>query len=318
MSQPINAREATPTISVVSPVYGCAGCLEDLVDQLGVWLESMGLSHEVILVDDASPDGSWKRITKLASTRHWLRGLRMSRNFGQHSAISAGIEHSRGEWVVVLDCDLQDPPNAIPVLYGKAIKEELDIVFAQRRNRKDHWPKRAASWLFFRILSWLTDTQQDPSTANYGIYNRRVIQAVCGMPEKDRSFPLLVKWTGFKTGYVEIEHAPRSAGSSGYTLRKLVKLALSISLSYSEKPLIVVAASGIFCAMAAFVMAIVAVWRWYGGDIEVAGYTSLLASIWLVGGLLLLGLGVVGLYVGQVFRNVQGRPYYIIAEDTDK
>lgn len=308
----------SPSISVVSPVYGCIGCLEELVDQLELVLSSMHLNFEIILVDDASPDGAWPRIIELASTRPWLRGIRLARNFGQHSAISAGIEHISGEWVVVMDCDLQDPPTAIPELYAKAQADSLDVVFAQRQNRKDRWSKRLPSWLFFRFLSWLTDTPQDSSTANYGIFHRRVIAAVCKMPERDRSFPLMVKWAGFRRGHLQIEHASRASGASSYTLRKLLRLATNITLGYSEKPLKLVAGSGIVCAMISFAMVAAALWWWFEGNVQVAGYTSLLASVWLVGGLLLLSLGVVGLYVGQVFRNVQGRPYYVIAEDTER
>ncbi|MGS1126865.1 glycosyltransferase family 2 protein [Rhodanobacter sp. UC4437_H4] len=318
MSTPKTIAPDSPVISVVSPVYGCIGCLEELVDQLDAVISSMGLSFEIILVDDASPDDAWPRILELTSIRPWLRGIRLARNFGQHSAISAGIEHVRGEWVIVMDCDLQDPPSAIPDLYAKAQAENLDVVFAQRRNRKDRWLKRFSSWLFFHLLSWLTGTPQDASTANYGIFHRRVITSVCRMPERDRSFPLMVKWAGFKRGLLQIEHAPRTSGASGYTLRKLLRLATNIALGYSEKPLKLVAGSGIVCAMISFAMVAAAIWSWHEGNIQVAGYTSLLASIWLVGGLLLFSVGVVGLYVGQVFRNVQGRPYYVIAEDTSR
>ena len=313
-----NVPPDTPVISVVSPVYGCSGCLEELVDQLDMVLSGMRVDFEIILVDDDSPDGAWLRITELATTRPWLRGLRLARNFGQHSAISAGIEHVHGEWVVVLDCDLQDPPAAIPELYAKALTERLDVVFAQRQNRKDRWSKRLFSWLFFYFLSWLTGTPQDASTANYGIFHRRVIASICRMPERDRSFPLMVKWAGFRRGYLQIEHAARASGASGYTLRKLLRLATNIAIGYSEKPLKLVAGAGIVCAMISFAMVATAVWWWLDGNVQVAGYTSLLASIWLVGGLLLLSVGVVGLYVGQVFRNVQGRPYYVIAEDTEQ
>ncbi len=304
-------------VSIVSPVYGCRGCLEELVDGIATHVQKVaGDGFEVILVDDASPDNAWERIQELAMTRSWLRGLRLARNFGQHSAISAGIEHARGEWVVVMDCDLQDPPAAIPDLYRKARDEGFDVVFAQRRNRKDGWSKRLSSWGFFHLLRWLTGNPQDSSTANFGVFHRRVIDAVCRMPERDRSFPLMVKWAGFRHGFQEVEHAERAEGQSAYTLRRLLRLATGITLSYSEKPLKLVAAAGIACSLVSFLLVAMALARWLEGDVAVAGYTSIVASVWLVGGMLLFSLGVVGLYVGQVFRNVQGRPYYIVAEDT--
>ena len=304
-------------VSIVSPVYGCRGCLEELVDGIATHVQKVaGDGFEVILVDDASPDNAWERIQELAMTRSWLRGLRLARNFGQHSAISAGIEHARGEWVLVMDCDLQDPPAAIPDLYRKARDEGFDVVFAQRRNRKDGWSKRLSSWGFFHLLRWLTGNPQDSSTANFGVFHRRVIDAVCRMPERDRSFPLMVKWAGFRHGFQEVEHAERAEGQSAYTLRRLLRLATGITLSYSEKPLKLVAAAGIACSLVSFLLVAMALARWLEGDVAVAGYTSIVASVWLVGGMLLFSLGVVGLYVGQVFRNVQGRPYYIVAEDT--
>ncbi|PJK00090.1 glycosyltransferase [Lysobacteraceae bacterium NML75-0749] len=305
-----------PLLSIVSPVYGCTGCLEELAERIARAVQPMGCSFEVVLVDDASPDNAWPRIQELAQRYPWLRGIRLSRNFGQHAAISAGIEHARGEWVVVMDCDLQDPPSAIPALYQAAISQDLEVVFARRINRKDSSAKRLSSWGFFKLLGWLTGLPQDAREANFGIFKRNVITAVCTMPERDRSFPLMVKWAGFKRGSIDIEHAARAEGQSSYTLKKLLRLATSIALSYSEKPLQLVALAGVLCALPAFGAVILAVFRWLEGDIQVAGYTSIIASLWLIGSLLLFSLGVVGLYIGQVFRNVQGRPYYILAEDT--
>lgn len=303
-------------LSVVSPVYGCRGCLEELVDSVAANVRALDVPFEMILVDDASPDDAWERIVELQATRPWLRGLRLARNFGQHPAISAGIEHARGQWVVVMDCDMQDPPAAIPALYRQAMDEGLDVVFAQRRNRKDGWSKRLFSWGFFRLLTWLTGTPQDASTANFGIFRRRVIDTVCAMPERERSFPLMVKWAGFRHGYLPIEHAARAEGKSTYTFKRMLRLATGIVLGYSEKPLKLVAALGIGCSLLSFLLVALAVVRWFDGDVAVAGYTSIIASVWLVGGMLLFSLGVVGLYVGQIFRNVQGRPYYIVAQDT--
>ncbi|MEN5096101.1 glycosyltransferase family 2 protein [Stenotrophomonas sp. TWI1409] len=307
-------KELRPEISVVAPVYGCKGCLEDLVDQVQAAVATLGVEFEMILVDDASPDGAWPRITELAATRAWLRGLRLSRNFGQHSAISAGIEHADGRWTVVMDCDLQDVPAEIPALYRKANDEQLDVVFAQRVERQDAPLKRFSSWAFFSVLGWLTGVPQDPSTANFGIYHRKVIQAVCQMPERDRSFPLMVKWAGFRTGKLPVQHQARAEGETSYTLRKLLALSTNIALGYSEKPLRMVAGTGIACSLVAFVLVAMSLLRWWDGDIEVAGYTSIIGSVWLIGGLVMFCLGVVGLYVGQVFRNVQKRPYYIVAD----
>lgn len=304
-----------PRISVVSPVYGCGSSLAELVDEVESALREIGCTGEVILVDDASPDGAWSEIKRLAGARTEIIGLRLSRNFGQHAAISAGIARATGDWIVVLDCDLQDPPSAIPALYREALSKDLDVVFAQRMERQDSRSKRFSSWIFHRTLSWLTGVTHDGRSANFGIFSRPVIDAVVEMPERAKAFPLMVKWVGFDVGYLPVQHRARASGTSGYTLAKMFALARSVVLSYSDKPLRMVATAGFVCAMVAFAFALGTVFMFLGGDIQVAGYTSVMAAVWLLGGLTLLSLGVVGLYVGQVFENVQGRPSSIVREE---
>jgi dolichol-phosphate mannosyltransferase len=307
-------QESSPFISVVSPVYGCRGCLEDLVDRVAAVLQPTA-SFEVVLVDDASPDNAWPRILELAQTRPWVRGLRLSRNFGQHYAIAAGIEHARGDRIVVMDCDLQDVPEEIPALLS-ALDEGVDVAFAQRLDRQDGPLKRFGSWAFFRLLSWLTGVQQDHTTANFGAYKRKVIDAVNRMPERERCFPLMVKWAGFQCVKVPVNHARRTEGKSGYSFKRLFKLAANIILSYSDKPLRLVVRLGLLFSALAFALVTISVIGFMRGDIQVAGYTSVIASIWLVGGMAIFCLGIVGLYVGKQFNDSKGRPYYIISEQT--
>jgi dolichol-phosphate mannosyltransferase len=304
--------DASPEVSVVSPVYGCSGCLEDLVDRIAAVLHARGTRFEVVLVDDHSPDGAWPRIVELAATRPWLRGLRLARNFGQHFAISAGIEHARGRAVVVMDCDLQDVPEEIPNLLDR-LGGEVEVVFAQRTQRQDGLLKRFTSWAFFRLLSWMTGVAQDHSTANFGAYSRKVIDAVNAMPERERCFPLMVKWTGYASANVPVTHAARSEGRSGYSFRRLWRLASGIVLSYSDKPLRLVVRLGLVFAAIAFAMAGWSVLRYLQGDIQVAGFTSIVASIWLVGGVAIFCIGIIGLYLGRLYVDAKGRPYYLVA-----
>lgn len=304
-----------PAISVVSPVYGCRGCLEDLVDRVAAALAPRGEPFEVLLVDDRSPDGAWSRIVELAATRPWLRGLRLARNFGQHYAISAGIEHARGDKVVVMDCDLQDVPEEIPRLLEQ-LRGDTEVVFAQRTQRQDGALKRLGSWLFFRLLSWMTGVAQDHRTANFGAYSRKVIDAVNAMPERERCFPLMVKWTGFQHVAVPVAHAGREEGRSSYSFARLRRLATGIILSYSDKPLRLVVRLGLAFAAIAFAMVGWSVMRYVQGDVQVAGFTSVIASIWLVGGMAIFCIGIIGLYLGRLFVDTKGRPYYLIAEST--
>ncbi|MGE6332023.1 glycosyltransferase family 2 protein [Stenotrophomonas sp. NPDC077659] len=304
-------------VSVVVPVYGCRNCLEDLVDRVGRVLQAASRSYEIVLVDDNSPDQSWTRINELSDRHEAVRGLRLSRNFGQHAAITAGLAHSRGETVVVMDCDLQDVPEEIPTLLA-AMTGDVEVVLGQRVDRQDSWAKRTGSMLFYRALGWLTDTRYDHTTANFGAYSRKVVDALNGMDESDRFLPLLVRWTGFNTAKVPVSHGLRTEGKSGYSLGKLLQMAGRIALSFSDKPLRLVMTAALMIALMAAAIAVFSVYRYSSGDIRVAGFTSIIASIWLVGSIVMACIGVLGLYLGKVHGEVKRRPRYLVWQDTWK
>ena len=310
------SEQTHPMVSVVCPVYGCRNCIEELVDRVASSLEQHGRTFEIILVDDASPDGAWQRIAELAATRAWVRGLRLARNFGQHYAISAGIEHVSGEVVVVMDCDLQDAPEEIPSLLD-ALGNGVEVAFAQRTQRQDGVIKRLTSWAFFRLLTWLTGVPQDHTTANFGAYSRKVIDTVNRMPESDRCFPLMVKWTGFRAAYVPVTHFGRNEGKSSYSFSALIRLALNIVLSYSDKPLRLVVKLGMSFAAFSMLIVLLSIYRYAAGDTAVAGFTSIIASMWLLGGIIVFCIGITGLYVGRLFSDTKRRPYYIVGERTN-
>lgn len=311
---PTPPRHATPDVSVVSPVYGCAGCLEDLVERVARSLADIN-SFEIVLVDDGSPDDAWARIGELATRHPEVRGVRLSRNFGQHEAIFAGLQHARGHRVVVMDCDGQDRPEEIPALLA-ALDGGVDMALAQRASRSDGASKRMASRSFYRALSYLTDMRHDHRVANFGAYSRRLVDTVLAMPEAGRCFPLMVRWTGLPSASIAVEHAPRVNGRSAYTLRRTLRLALAIVLSYSDKPLRLVVKLGMLLAVVSFAVVLLSVYLYASGKTGVAGYTSIIASIWLLGGLLIFSVGVMGLYVGQMFRDAKRRPGYLVEDDT--
>jgi dolichol-phosphate mannosyltransferase len=302
-----------PSLSVVSPVYACEGCIEELCDRLQAVLREIHLDFEIILVCDGSPDSSWQRIVDRAAHDTSIVGLRLARNVGQHCAISAGLEHARGKWIVVMDCDLQDVPEEIAALYTKAC-EGFDIVFAQRTDRQDTRFKRLCSRAFYHALGYLTDTRYDSSTANFGIFSARAIEAVNALPERGRFFPLMVRWAGFPTAVVPVAHARRHSGQTTYAFGKLLRLAVEIVLANSDKPLRLVAKAGVAFSVIAFALAGWSVYRFVHGDVAVAGYTSIIASTWLLGGVTVFSIGVVGLYVGRMFNDIKQRPYYTIGE----
>jgi dolichol-phosphate mannosyltransferase len=301
----------SPLLSIVSPVYRAEQVVDELVQRIQQTLGSITEDYEIVLVDDRSPDGSWQRIAAQARRDSRVKGVQLSRNFGQHRAITAGLEHCRGQWVVVMDCDLQDQPEEIPKLLAEAQKGN-DVVFARRTNRQDTALKRLSSWLFYRTLSYLTETRQDPAVANFGIYHRRVIDAVLSLRESVRYFPTMVRWVGFRAAEVAVEHAERPAGSSSYRFKQRFYLALDVILAYSDKPLRLTVKWGLIISAIAFLMVLVTLFRYATGQIVVLGYTSLVISICFFSGLLLSVLGMVGLYVGKVFEQVKNRPLYLV------
>ena len=304
-----------PLISIVSPVYQADAVVQDLVQRIRVSVKSITDSYEIILVDDRSHDDSWTCILQQCAADPHVHGIRLSRNFGQHRAITAGLDQCRGEWVVVMDCDLQDRPEEIPALFAQA-QLGYDLVLARRLARQDVWHKKLLSQVFYRVLSYLTETPQDPAIANFGIYHRRVIAALLSMRENIRYFPTMVRWVGFRTGYLEVRHAERAIGHSSYGWEQRMRLALDILLANSDKPLRLVVKWGLVLSGGAFLFVPITLVRYWVGQIYQPGYTSLIISIWFFSGLLLSVLGMVGLYIGKTFEQVKQRPLYIIDVDT--
>lgn len=301
----------TPFISVVSPVYRAEKMLEELVGQIEHEIKSITDNYEIILVEDCGPDNSWEVIEKLCEKNKKVIGVKLSRNFGQHYAITAGLDQCKGDWIFVMDCDLQDRPDQMNQLYQKAL-EGYDIVQGRRENRKDSFFKKSFSKCFYKMLAYLSGYTQDSTIANYGIYNKKVIQSIVSMRETIRFFPTMVAWVGYKKTSIEIEHSHRSEGKSSYTFKKLFNLALDIILAYSDKPLRLIIKLGLITSCLSFIYLLYNLYKYFTGEIIVMGYMSLIISIWFLSGLLMLMMGVVGLYVGKTFESTKNRPIYII------
>jgi len=301
-------------LSVVIPVFMGKSTLNKLYIRLNDSLNKITDNYEIILINDASPDNVWDDIVNLCKTDNKVKGINLSRNFGQHYAITAGISKSTGEWIVIMDCDLQDQPEEIVKLYNYAISNRYDLVFGKRSQRMDSFFKKSFSRCFYKILGYLTNTIQDPSIGNFGIYNKKVIKSILSMGDQIRYFPAMVRWVGYKSGSLEIEHAERSEGKTSYSLGRLVTLATNVMLSFSDKPLKIVVVFGFFMSLVSLFFAGFTLVRYLFGEIPVTGWTSLIISIWFLSGLLLTVLGIVGLYIGKTFEKVKNRPLYIIME----
>lgn len=302
-----------PLISVISPEYNGEKMVRELVERNINALKTITENFEIILVNDGSPDNSWEAIKAECAKDKRVKGLNLSRNFGQHYAISAGLAYASGEWVVVMDCDLQDSPEEIPNLYNKAL-EGYEIVQARRINKKFGWWKKITSKIFHRIFDWLSGQSTDEAIGNFGIYSHKVIEEFNKMPEAARSFGSLLSYLGFNRTTINIEHNQRSEGRSSYTLSKLFRLAFDVIISNSNKPLRISVKLGFIIAAVSFLLALYNVIARLIGIITVQGYTTTVFSIWFVGGLLLMILGILGLYIGKIFDQVKGRQMYIVKD----
>jgi len=300
-----------PYLSVVIPLYKCSAAIPKLTQRLEASLPEIHEDHEIIFVNDGSPENDWDIVKTMAAKNPKIKGINLSRNFGQHYAITAGLEHASGEWVVVMDGDLQDQPEEIKKLYDKA-KEGYDIVLGRRTHRRDNFFKKLFSKLFYRLFSYLTNTRQDASIANFGIYSHKAIGAVLSMKDSIRYFPTLIQWVGFRKTAIEIEHDKRQEGKSAYSLSGLLKLAINNIIAFSDKPLRITIRMGFVISTLSFVFGIIYLIRFLIGDITVLGFTSLIISIWFLSGIIISILGLLGIYIGKVFDKVKDRPVFII------
>jgi dolichol-phosphate mannosyltransferase len=302
-------------ISVVVPVYKAEHCLDELYLRLKAALESISPDFEIMLVEDCGTDNSWQVIERLAAADARVRGIQFSRNFGQHYGITAGLDHCHGDWVVVMDCDLQDRPEEIPRLYAKA-QEGYDIVLARRIARQDPPLKRITSWLFYKVFSYLADIEYDGASGNFRIMSRKVVASFRRMGEQLRFFGGLVQWLGFPTASIEVEHSERFEGNSTYTFAKLWKLAAETIIAYSDKPLRIGVRFGFGMAGLAFGYGMYILMRalLYGSPIP--GWNSLIVSMYFIGGIIIAMLGILGVYLGKAFDESKKRPLYIVRRTT--
>ena len=302
-----------PHLSIVSPVFGAPELVGELVRRIVAAVEPITPSFEIVLVNDACPKDSWPAILQAAADEPRVRGINLSRNFGQHIAITAGLDHTLGGWVVVMDCDLQDQPEEIPRLYAKA-QEGFDTVFGRRCRRQDSRLKVLRGDICTWIYDYFTGLDTDRAIANFSISHRKVIDAVCMYRERDRSFPSLVFMTGFRRATIDVEHAARPSGQTSYTWGKLTKFALQTLVSGTNRPLHASIKFGLVLAAASLVYAVSRLIQFSVTGVAVPGWTTLAFLVSFFSGLLFMQLGIIGLYLGKVFDESKRRPLYHVAE----
>ena len=301
-------------ISIVSPVYRAEKILPILVSEINLVMERIGEDYEIILVDDRSPDNSWEVMKVLSSQNPKIKSIRLSRNFGQHSAIFAGLTKTKGDWVVVMDCDMQDQPKEIAKLYKKAL-EGYDIVLGQRENRKDKFLKKLSSKLFYKVFNYLSGANFDNNVANFGIYHQKTIKSILDMGDYVKFFSLFINWIGFKSVSIPIEHGEREEGKSTYSVGRLFKQAFNVIISFSDKPLRLFINFGLSISVLSVIVGMYYLYLALTGKIAQPGFSSLILSIWFLSGIIISCIGIVGVYLGKTFDQAKGRPTFIIDEE---
>ena len=299
-------------ISVVIPVYGCRAALTELYRRLVESVSKITNEFEIILVNDNCPQNSWEVIEELCANDKRVQGIELSRNFGQMRAILAGLDYAVGEWIVVMDCDLQDRPEEIVRLYEKAM-EGYDVVFARRKERRDNPIKVFLANQFYKVYRFATEGNYDGAVCNFSIVKKNVIANYCRMREQHRGYVMYIRWLGFRQTIIDVEHDARYEGKSSYSLKKRIDMAIELLTSQSDKILKLFVSFGFVMSISAFLAIIGLIIYHYTAQVAV-GWTSLIATNVLIGGIIIVVIGIVGIYVGNIFMQTKDRPLYVIRQ----
>lgn len=308
----VTAARGAVEISVVVPVYGCRGCLAELHRRLCATLEPLTGEFEVVLVDDGSPDDSWQTLRQLTAVDSRVIALRLSRNFGQHAAITAGLAATRGRWVAVMDCDLQDPPEEIPRLYAKAL-EGYDVVLSRREERVQSLPRRLAASAYFRFHNMLARGNLHTNYTNLSLISRKVVDSFLALRDQDRQYLLILHWLGYRRAELEVSQGDRHAGRSSYTFRQLARVAVDGVFFQSTVLLRWIVYLGFLVALAGTALAGYALVSWITGN-HLPSWTALPMFGLFLAAFIIISGGVTGLYVGKIFEQVKGRPLFVVDE----
>jgi dolichol-phosphate mannosyltransferase len=312
--KPPHASEA-PTLSIVAPAFNEAGNLERFYEEVEGVVSGLGLSFELILVDDGSRDATWEEIRALHARDRRVRGVRFSRNFGHQYALLAGLSRARGAAVVSMDADLQHPPPVIAQLVEEWRKGSLIVHTLRRDPESVSWFKRVSSRLFYRLFSFLSGTQLSEGMADFRLLDRQVVRSLLDFPEEGLFLRGLVHWVGFPSASVAFECRPRFAGRTSYTLRKMFRFAWTGVTSFSLVPLRLSILLGLLTSAFAFEQLVEAVYRKLALDMNVPGWTQLMVVMSLLFGVLFVMLGIVGEYMGRILVEVRRRPRFIVREE---
>ncbi|NEQ17941.1 MAG: glycosyltransferase family 2 protein [Moorea sp. SIO3E2] len=303
-----------PTYSLVIPVYNEENSILELYRRISTVMDQLG-EAELILVNDGSCDRSLELMRDLHQKDPRVCYLSLSRNFGHQIAVTAGLNFVRGQGIIVLDADLQDPPEIIPVLVEKW-QQGYQIVYAQRtQRRRESWLKRFPAYLFYRLLRRLANVEIPLDTGDFCLMDRRVVDVLNAMPERNRYVRGLRSWVGLRQTSVSYVRDPRFAGDIKYTIRKSLALAVDALVSFSKVPLRIATYLGLLATAIALLMAgLVLYWRIFEPNSPVTGFATIMIAIFFLGAVQLVSIGILGEYVGRIYEEVKGRPLYVLSE----
>ncbi len=305
-------------LSIVIPIYNEEENIDSLINRLRTVVAQMKISCEYIFVNDGSKDHSFQLIKNLALADPAIKYIDFSRNFGHQIAVSAGLDLAAGDRVAIIDADLQDPPELIIEMFAK-MDQGYEVVYAKRNNRNgESWLKKFTAKVFYRILKSITSVKIPVDTGDFRIIDRKVVNVLNQMPEHNKFLRGQISWIGFKQTYVEYDRKVRQAGSTGYTYKKMIRLALDGITSFSNFPLKVASICGFVVSGIAFIVMIYALYSRYITKDYVEGWTSTIISVLFLGGIQLISIGIIGEYISRLSENARNRPLYIINETNIK
>jgi dolichol-phosphate mannosyltransferase len=303
-----------PTFTIIAPIYNELENIPELYHRMREVMSSTGETWELILVDDGCRDGSTDVIRKLAETDDHVRPVIFARNFGHQIAVTAGLDYSRGGAVIIIDADLQDPPEVILDLIAKW-REGYEVVYAVRKEREgETWFKKTTAALFYRIILKITDVKIPLDTGDFRLLDRKVVNIMCKMRERHRFLRGMASWVGFKQIGVEYKRAARFAGVTKYPFKKMLKLALNATTSFSYVPLQIATYFGFIAATLSIISIPIVIILRLVGTTQLTGQATTLIMVLFLGGVQLISLGIIGEYIGRIYDEVKGRPIYVVAQ----
>lgn len=308
MSVPAALRD----LSVIIPVYNEQGGIAELYTRLTASVQQITQNYEFIFINDGSKDASLIQLIELSKKDNRVYFINLSRNFGHQIAVSAGLDYCRGKVIVIIDGDLQDPPELIPKMYER-YQEGFEVVYAKRAKRKgETWFKKVTAKLFYRLMVRITNVDIPIDTGDFRLMDKKIVDYLKMMPEQNKFLRGQIAWLGFNQTYVEYERDERKYGTTGYPLSKMIRFALDGITAFSDKPLSLVTQAGVIVSFIAFCFILSALYGHYILDKTITGWTSLFVSIMFIGGIQLISIGIIGLYISRINKNIINRPLYLI------